>query len=665
MKSIASKLVQYFTLILLIVCSVLGVIAYQNSSAAMISAVERELPAKAFDASKIVSKEIESTIAVMETIAQQEVIKSMDWEKQFPVLHSENERLGYQMMGTAGLDGIVHTTTLQETSLLDRDYFQKALAGEPALSDPLVSRINKSTIVMLVYPITNDADQVIGVLAAAIDADRFNKIVESIKFGETGYGYMVNSDGNIIAHPEIDMVINKYNPFEEYKNDSSLAPLVGIVTRMTQGQSGFGQYLWKDNETKYMGFAPVKGTTWSIAVTAPEEEVLAGLSKMRLNVILLTLLTLMLGIAFAIRLGRRISNPVIEASKYSEILSAGDFSNDIPPALVKRNDEIGILGKALKDMQNKLRKMIHAIAVNSQQVEAFSQELAASGQDIAASMEEISASTQEIAAGMEEVASATEQINASGQEITSFLYQVNDDATHGHSDAAKIGQRAVKIQHNAEKSRQTATDMYEEIKQNLLLSMEEAQVVEQISGLAANIAGIADQTNLLALNAAIEAARAGEQGKGFAVVAEEVRKLAEDSAAAVKGIHSLTNQVQQAINNLVNHSNQLLNFINSEVIRDYGLMVTICSQYKDDSDMLSGLTEKVSSNVNQVMKSMEEISKAMDATASTIEQSTLGAQEIAKGSELAASSASEINEASQKLAENAEKLNQLIAQFKL
>jgi len=664
MKSIATRLMVYFSLSILFCCAGLGLISYQVASNTLMSTIKTDVTAKAQDISSLVSAKLEHNLSEIEDLSVRSEIITMDWNTQLPVLQTEMKRQGYKMILIATPDGKAITDTGARVDVKDRDYFKKAMSGEPAISDPIVSRADSSIVVAIAAPIKNNTGMIIGVVSGVMDGTALSQMV-AVKFAETGYGYLLGKTGNVIGHPKAELITKEWNPINEAKKDASLEPLALLVQRMVNGETGYGEYLWTDGVMKFMGYAPVKGTGWSVAVTAPKPEVLQGLNTLKMSVTGAAVIFIALGIALGFLVGRKIARPLKVTAKQAEIISQGDLTVEMPAQYLAMHDEVGVLTRAFDDMLKNLRAMVHDIALNSQDVAASSEELAASGEDISASMEEISASTQEISAGMEEVSASSQEINASSQDVGGFLTKVNEESQETYRNAQEIERRALSVQQTAEQAQHNAVNIYENIKAKILVAIDNARVVEQIAGLAEDIAGIADQTNLLALNAAIEAARAGEQGRGFAVVAEEVRKLAENSSATVSQIHGLTKQVQDAISYLVNNTNDLLNFINNDVVSDYSRMSDIGKQYKNDADMLSNLAETISGNVKKVMDSIVEIGRALESTTATIEETTAGSMEIAKGSETVARSAEEISEASGRLAQSAEKLNLLITKFKI
>jgi methyl-accepting chemotaxis protein len=663
-KSVTAQFVVYIAVLLIAICGSLGLIANTTASNALINSIEQQLPSKANDGANIVASRIEARLESVVTLANMPVMESMDWPAQFNILANEQERLEFLHMGVAASDGECRFTNGTIINLLDRDYFMRALAGESCMSDPIINRIDGSLSFAFASPIYDDNEQVQGVLVGLSDSFELSEIVKSVTFGESGYAFVLNKEGTTIAHPNISLVVNADNDFKNVKEDPSLAALVELEKKMISLQTGFGQYEYQ-GEVKYLGYAPIPGTLWSIAVTASQDEVLADVNSLKSAILGVTLVALLLGLIFAFLIGRKVGNSVKSIAEHLDKVAAGDLTGDLDDKALKRKDEFGVSARSLQQMIIGLRNMVNSITNSSHEVAASSQQLAAQGENIAATMEEVAASSQQIAAGMEEVAAATQQINASTEEINAALNVLNEEANQGHRQALEIGKRAEEVRQGAEQSQQNAVQVSEAIQTKLEKSIAEARVVDQISNLAENIAGIADQTNLLALNAAIEAARAGEQGRGFAVVAEEVRKLAEDSSQAVAGIQSLTRQVQEAIGVLIENSQDALKFMTQDFMKDFKIMVSVSKQYKRDSESIYQLMERISQNVNHVVSSMQEISRSLEATSATIEESTAGSQEIARGSEVAARAAEEINQASRRMAENAEQLTTLIAQFKL
>ncbi|MEA1959751.1 MAG: methyl-accepting chemotaxis protein [Bacillota bacterium] len=663
MKSISNRLMLYFGSLILIICLVLGVLgthlAYTNATKGIVS----KLSDRAHDSSKLIARDVEANVQLIKTIANRNVIKTMDWETQFPALEQELKNQGYVQMGIAESDGQLRFSDNLRVNISDQDYFLQALSGKTTLSDPEWSTSIKDMVIYVASPIEKD-NQIQGVLVGALKADNLNQIIKEIEIGQTGYVFVINGQGTTIANPVKELVLNQDNAIKNAEKNEEFASLAFIEQEMIKGEEGYDIYTY-EGKKKHLAYCPITGTDWSIGVLIDDKEALKEIYSLRNILIILTVLLLGIGLVFSSLIGRRIARPIVVASKQAEgEMAQADFTGILPKEWVEREDEIGALSRAFNAINTNLSKTVRRIRRSTQENVDFSEELLNQGGSIASTMQELSASTEEIAAGMQEISAATQEINASGMEIQNMFQNLNQEIKQELEHAEAIEQRAEKVQKTAAVAMDETTMLYTDIEQKVQHAMSKVKVVEEISSLAENISGIAEQTNLLALNAAIEAARAGEQGRGFAVVAEEVRKLAENSSLTVADIQKLTMQVQEAVQELLKNSQDLLAFINQKVLPGYDYIGHVGKQYKEDSAMIVQMVEGVQKTRQNVAATVTEIINSMESTASTIEQSTAGTQEIAKGAENATRVAVQINEAAQRMAENANSLDKIMAQFK-
>ncbi|AOT71882.1 HAMP domain-containing protein [Geosporobacter ferrireducens] len=113
---------------------------------------------------------------------------------------------------------------------------------------------------------------------------------------------------------------------------------------------------------KFLGYAPVTGTGWSIAVTLPKSEVFADLKRLTATITIITLLLILLSIGTAFILACRISRPLRLSAEHLEVVASGDFTKEVSPIYLNMKDEIGMLAKSINKMQTSFTLLIKCVA---------------------------------------------------------------------------------------------------------------------------------------------------------------------------------------------------------------------------------------------------------------------------------------------------------------
>lgn len=209
--------------------------------------------------------------------------------------------------------------------------------------------ITGEIIYVIAVPIRNDNNVIEQVLVATMDNDYLSGFTNQIKFGETGYAYIVNNAGTVIAHQDSQKIANRDNAIELSKTNSALLELAGLLTKMISGETGVGTYGY-EGVNRYMGYTTIPGTDWSIAVVALQAEMLSDIFMLQNAIIGIVILSLLIGIFITLYISRRmIRRPINNLMQAAEVLATGDVDVSLE---VKSNDELGALGKALINIIN-------------------------------------------------------------------------------------------------------------------------------------------------------------------------------------------------------------------------------------------------------------------------------------------------------------------------
>lgn len=658
--SIGVKIALLIAIMIIATCSLLGFFTYRLSSESLNENINISLEYRIKDNTKIIAQTIDSHLQEIEAIADRYVMKEMVWESQKQALIEESQkRSHYIKLGVADTLGNLSFIGGGNTNISDRDYFKKAISGNANISEPFINNTDGRMVITVVAPITNDNNKVIGVVMGGLDYKELISI-DDIKLGNTGYAYILGKDGTTIAHPNDELVLNQDNTIKASSDDPNLVPLAKLEEKMVKRETGIGTYEY-DGVEKFMAYAPIEGTEWSMALTQEKDEVFSGINLMKKYIFIITVIFIILGIIFGIGISRMITLPLLKMNQYTGELAQGNLSKKLN---FNRNDELGETASALNIAVEAIKELIQ----KAKQLALLSRE---SSESITASTEEVSAASEEIASTIEQMAAgASDQAkNAEASaELAHFLEQ-KINIINGMLDESLKNSKAM-IEKN-----QSGILLVEDFKKTFaktskasgLVSKSVEAVAEKsqaINSIIDTINAIADQTNLLALNAAIEAARAGEQGRGFAVVAEEVRKLAEESLNSTENITTIIDEIKQVITKAktaVEDAENLYKESSSSVDKTVKVFEEIEAAVEGTIDRV----EKISKTMEEVTKARDEVIEAAENISAVSQESAAGTQEVSASAQEQAASMEEVTATIEELNEFIKQLNDSIEVFKL
>lgn len=660
MKSINVKMTVYLGILIITVCVGLSYVSYYNANKALQSNLEILIPEISRQTANNISGRIEGEMKELEAIAARDDIKDMSIavKDKMKILKGENERIGSVRLGIADLDGnLINTDGTTTGDLKEYRFFQDALSGKASVDDPTVTPENL-LVVPYAAPIRN-GEKVVGVLVETRDGNYLSELTNQVKVGKNGTAYMINKDQTSVADPNKQLVIEKYNGLEAAKKNPELQAVADIQKRMTAGETGMGQFRYGGID-KYIGYAPVENTEWSVGITMTKEEALSVLGGLEKASKVTSAVFVLLSLVFVYIMATAFSMAIKSTSKHLKQLAEGDLSRKVPVRNLKRKDEIGEMTRSMKTMQESLGSMIQGIKVSSGDINTQTESLNTVIREVSSGSQNVSDMITEIAQGTsnqaEELATVTDILEQFNQKLSDML----DGIRLIDSNSKEINNMATDNNRNMQALNQSVGSISLSFKDFFDRINALGNSIKHIGEITGLMNSIASQTNLLALNASIEAARAGDAGKGFSVIAEEVRRLAEQSRISSENISSVTDGLLSEAEGIIENSssmdeelgnqlkviedslisfNRIIDGINEmlpkiESVRNSAKAIdTDKYAILDKIQSVSAASEEISSSSEEISASSEEISASIDSVAQSAQILTNATGQMLKEAE--------------------------------
>jgi signal transduction histidine kinase len=196
-------------------------------------------------------------------------------------------------------------------------------------------------------PIERYPGRLLGVLFADIDLRYVADVIGAVTIGKKGYAYVVTSGGNLIAHPDMSLVLGRANvgghsqvelAFDKIPNDKSRESIRATNVR---------------GEKVFSSFARIPGLDWAVIIEQPVAEINETIYAILLRTSGLILLGLGIASLASLYVAHHVVRPLAILSTGAQRIGLGDLDHRLE---ITTDDELEALAGEFNKMTDALKR---------------------------------------------------------------------------------------------------------------------------------------------------------------------------------------------------------------------------------------------------------------------------------------------------------------------
>ena len=276
------------------------------------------------------------------------------------------------LLTDTGEEAAIASRVSLEISDQFKSELRSAIAGQSQrYTSPLYfDNITNEPLIVLAIPI--NIWDFKGILAAEVNLQFMWTLVDELKVGNTGYVYLVDVEGNLIAAKDTKRVLAR----ENVKQITEVNEFIANPAEITDVTPDIVSYTGLLGTRVVGTYVPLSSPQWAVLTELPYEEAFAPVFQtVRTSLITVLIMAVLAGLAGVI-VARRLSVPLVDLTGIATRIADGEINLQ---AVAGGAREITSLASAFNTMTSQLRGLIgnleHRVADRTRELEVANQQI--------------------------------------------------------------------------------------------------------------------------------------------------------------------------------------------------------------------------------------------------------------------------------------------------
>jgi len=264
--------------------------------------------------------------------------------RQFVLLSSQGREL-------AQISRVSQTISPQFAAQLTDELTTQTSSNQRYLSPVYIDDVTSEPLITIAIPIKNTLDEFQGTLMAEVNLKFMWTLVDQLEVGNTGYAYVVDNTGNLLAFQDTALVL-------QGKNVSQ----IGEVNTFVQNPSAPSDitpearsYTGLNGSTVVGTYAPLGTPQWAVVIEMPVREAYQDVISQGIVSLVIILGMAILASLAGIVSARRMAAPLIDLKNTANRITEGDLDLQ---ANSTGSAEVAGLATAFNSMTSQMRGLI-------------------------------------------------------------------------------------------------------------------------------------------------------------------------------------------------------------------------------------------------------------------------------------------------------------------